>query len=467
MKRVKIKKFKDYKFEFTGPSRLLSHNYRFLYPRPIIVIFIFLFFSMSLFNLEYLPYFIALTSVYFYTVFVASRHSKSVEVKRVYNQKSKEERDEVFNYQIKNPYSFKLDNILLIDSIQSSTDQRGKSEYYMHLENANANSITHESIELNMNNGMGTKQLGPFVAVTSDPLGIHQISFIDSAHKQMNIMPKVYPTKVSNTKPDTLSNQFGLFDSHTKGENVNFYSTREYTEGDNVKKINWKLSLKNNKIIVNEFEKNINGTTYAILIDDNRIHFGSGRISTLEYCKDIILSLFYQSFKHHNSLGFLSHQSIIKAKTGVQHVQSLERRVANFGLKTFDRSQLYHKGKANLKEAKNLERKVIHYVNRTSQVYMAIPFISGKVFNSYIESAKALTKRGYTIHIVIVYGFRSVLKYIEGENRIWLSKFQATIKEDLTVKIEYIKKSGMQVSIVEIDDNMKRGKFIKEAFNVT
>jgi hypothetical protein len=194
VKRIRINKYKDYPFEFVRLNKIVPYNYRFLYAKPLFVLFIILFLIASIISLNFLPYFLSLLSVYAYTLFVVRKQSQSIVIKRTYNKKTKEERNKSFRYRIENPYAFDLQNVILIDSINAFIDKRGKSEFYRYLGDARPNSVTHENITLEMNTGMGKKEMGPFVVIATDILGIHRCTFIDDSQVSIKVIPKVYPT---------------------------------------------------------------------------------------------------------------------------------------------------------------------------------------------------------------------------------------------------------------------------------
>ena len=463
MKKLKRYKFKDYPFKFVRLNKIFAYNYEFFYPKPLLYSLLVIVFALSFKNTKYIPFFCSLLSVTLFNLASMMRQNKSFKAKRMTRKKTRENLTEEITYILRNPSGINLSNIILLDFNEAHYDKDNKHITSYYFGELNAHEEKRFLKKQKMNNGMGDKNLGPLYLSATDVFGIERFSFLDNRTRFIRVFPEILSSKLPKLIVDEFSENFGLFDARSVGENVNFYSTREYVQGDRINKINWKLSLKTKKVIVNEFEKNTNASVMAIYIDHIRFHFGQGVHSSFEYCQDLILSLFYQAFKSNNAIGFLSHQRFLKPSVGRSHFHAMEYMLAKYQLKNFAHTNLYHRSTQKVSEAIQFEKKIFHYCEVSSSVFIFIPFFKGKVFSSYLESIVKCLKRGYRIEVVLVYGFKELIKK-SFKDYPWLFKLQETMDSDIAEVKSYLRNKGVKVHAVEIDNQMNYHEKIRDAY---
>ena len=108
-------------------------------------------------------------------------------------------------------------------------------------------------------------------------------------------------------------------------------------------------------------------------------------------------------------------------------------------------------------------KKIFHYCEVSSSVFIFIPFFKGKVFSSYLESIVKCLKRGYHIEVVLVYGFKELIKK-SFKDYPWLFKLQETMDSDIAEVKSYLRNKGVKVHAVEIDNQMNYHEKIRDAY---
>ncbi|MFP3905081.1 MAG: DUF58 domain-containing protein, partial [Armatimonadota bacterium] len=127
----------------------------------------------------------------------------------------------------------------------------------------------------------GVYHLGPLSLEATDTLGISEYSrsFDDYA----DIV--VYPTPVSlpNLWPrGGASNRAKTPRRALKGDGLDYYGIREYTPGDDVRRMDWKSTARFDSLMVREFHTEVSLYAVGILDLYAGVHTGEGEFSTLE-----------------------------------------------------------------------------------------------------------------------------------------------------------------------------------------
>ena len=462
MRKLTLDKWSDYPLRFQLNIRIFFLlNSRFFHPKPLFILSLWFFAIASIFSLKLLKIFVPLALVYFYQKMSIKRSLKNFRIKRIVPEVSKEEKTEDFKYQIDNPNPFHYFNFSVFEKNETSSDQRILNSFTPILN-------PHQSIRLHhlvkMNNGMGFKKVGPLMAVFTDSLGINRVTYLDDYEKQTKIYPTVYPTREVNLRPDNTSMTFGNFDSHQLGNNVNFYSTREYVQGDNTNHINWKLSLKSSSIIVNQFESNVNAKFYTVLIDDERIHYGEGKFSSLEYCKDLMLSLLYSQVKSNNEMGLYSSQKFIKAQSGQSHLNAIEIFISTLGTAKLEETRTYSRKHVQKKKIQEYFKKLCFFVPEESNLFIFGGFIPGAILETYINELTLIAPRYQKIHLILTYGLGHLKQHLSKEEESWVNKMDIDSRKMSHEIYVTCKKNNITLSLVDMNSKFKYSHLIKEGF---
>ena len=99
----------------------------------------------------------------------------------------------------------------------------------------------------------GRYSIGPLVARVQDPFGFYLVEKKSEANV-LSIMPRPERIRGAELRPRHLGPWPGSIPARTLGPGTEFYSVREYVAGDDPKRINWKVSAKHNRLMLNEME---------------------------------------------------------------------------------------------------------------------------------------------------------------------------------------------------------------------
>lgn len=125
----------------------------------------------------------------------------------------------------------------------------------------------------------GVYEIGPLVAVTSDPLGLTERETVVSPKFELLVHPRL---EFVSDRP--LTRQFEDPPirppvSKPWPSGLEFYGMREYVPGDDLRRIVWRASARTGKIMVREAEQGITDHITVILDTDRGSHSKDGELS--------------------------------------------------------------------------------------------------------------------------------------------------------------------------------------------
>lgn len=125
----------------------------------------------------------------------------------------------------------------------------------------------------------GVYQLGPLVAITSDPLGLTQRENIVAKEFELLVHPKI---EFVSDRP--LTRQFEEPPirppvSKPWPSGMEFYGMREYVPGDDIRRIVWRASARTGTLMIRESEQGITDHVTIILDTDRGSHSKDGDVS--------------------------------------------------------------------------------------------------------------------------------------------------------------------------------------------
>ena len=99
----------------------------------------------------------------------------------------------------------------------------------------------------------------------------------------------------------------GLHRSPYHGFSVEFAEHREYSPGDDLKHLDWKVYGKSDRYYIKQYEEETNLRSYFLLdVSQSMCYHGAGRLSKLEYAKYIIASLAHLLLRQQDSVGMVT-----------------------------------------------------------------------------------------------------------------------------------------------------------------
>jgi uncharacterized protein (DUF58 family) len=119
----------------------------------------------------------------------------------------------------------------------------------------------------------------------------------------------------------------GLHRSPHLGFSVNFAEYRTYRPGDDIRKIDWKVYGRSDRLFVKEYEGETNTGIHLILDCSRSMDYGNKGIRKLEYGQFLAASLAYFAFKQRDAVGFISYDNdiidYIPARGSIGHLNTV------------------------------------------------------------------------------------------------------------------------------------------------
>ena len=113
----------------------------------------------------------------------------------------------------------------------------------------------------------------------------------------------------------------GLHRSPYMGFSVDFAAYREYQPGDEIKRIDWNVYSRSDKLYVKLYEGETNTRVLVMLDISGSMNYGSGEIKKIDYARILAACLTYFSHHQRDGVGLLTFDTQIRA-----HVPSSRRR---------------------------------------------------------------------------------------------------------------------------------------------
>lgn len=118
--------------------------------------------------------------------------------------------------------------------------------------------------------GRGHHWVGPLTVRVRDTFGFYLVE-TRLEPEVLAVMPKPERARGTELRPRHVGPWPGNIPARTSGAGSEFYSLRGYAPGDDLKRINWKASARNNRLIVNETEAE--RVTDVMLVLDTQVTF--------------------------------------------------------------------------------------------------------------------------------------------------------------------------------------------------
>src|SRR5437870_1647899 len=126
----------------------------------------------------------------------------------------------------------------------------------------------------------------------------------------------------------------GVHRSRAKGFSVEFEEHREYSSGDEIRRIDWKAFGKFDRYYIKEYEDETNLRAYLIVDASASMNYGSDGVTKYDYACTLAASLAYLILKQQDAAGIVTFSSRVesfvppKAKRDylLQILHALERR---------------------------------------------------------------------------------------------------------------------------------------------
>ncbi len=113
----------------------------------------------------------------------------------------------------------------------------------------------------------------------------------------------------------------GLHRSPMLGMSVDFAEHRAYMPGDDVRRIDWRLFARTDRLYVKEFEADTNANLHLLLDVSTSMDYGSGVLTKLDYARYLAASLAYLSRQQRDRIGLVTFDNDIieTIPTSIRH----------------------------------------------------------------------------------------------------------------------------------------------------
>ncbi len=454
-KKVTYNKFRSYltqAFKVFHPSPGMFFDIKIINRHVLIMGFTFLLFIISVFGHRWAlvgAITIVCTLLYFY--FQTKKMTRNLMVKRTFNKKVIEKENLNVKYEIINYGDIPILNIKFSEDNEISNGELIHSELSNGVK-ARTRVIINKSIIAD--SGMGKKNFSGIKVYITDPFNLFEflITFDDQA--EVFVYPKVEELPSFKSGGSMYSIISGMYDVDSKGESTNFKGVRKYNLTDPIKKINWKLSQKYDDILVNEFEHNVNNSSYIFLEMFQGHHFGIGRYSTWEYCKDIGLGIAAKEIQKGNMVKIASGNQESELSGGADQLYFLEYLIGNLELDN---------EKNGVEKISQLYDQVVPYAN----VFFVTPLLESDELIERIHYLDYFIEKKCNIHICFVQFDPFFLNHLKTEIRGPLQNIHQSgenIKQEL---FEFCRQREIFVHEISITSKMSyRQQFEKQIHNL-
>jgi uncharacterized protein (DUF58 family) len=124
----------------------------------------------------------------------------------------------------------------------------------------------------------------------------------------------------------------GMHRSPYFGQSVEFRQHREYTVGDDLRHVDWKVWAKQDRYYVKQFEEDTNMRTMLLVDVSNSMSYGNGPLNKFDYAGTIAVSLAYLLLRQQDAVGCVafadSIRSIVPLRTKRNHLNTIIQALA-------------------------------------------------------------------------------------------------------------------------------------------
>jgi uncharacterized protein (DUF58 family) len=119
----------------------------------------------------------------------------------------------------------------------------------------------------------------------------------------------------------------GMHRSPYFGRSVEFRQHRQYSAGDDIRYIDWKVWGKQDRFYVKQFEEETNLRSTLLVDVSESMHYGSGAMTKFEYAATIAVSLAYLLLRQQDAVGCMAFDDrsrmVVPQRTRRNHLNSI------------------------------------------------------------------------------------------------------------------------------------------------
>jgi len=240
----------------------------------------------------------------------------------------------------------------------------------------------------------------------------------------------------------------GLHRSPYMGFSVDFAAYRPYMPGDEIRRIDWNVFSRSDRLYIKLFEGDTNTRVLVLLDMSGSMNYGSADIKKIDYARVLAACLTYFSHHQRDGVGFLSFDTQVRA-----HVPSSRRRGQLLTiLSEVDRIQ-----PSEQTEFKKPLRFLAEYLTRRGLIVLISDLYDEP--DNIIAGLKALKAKGNDIivfhimdHFELTFPFEDMAQFEDMETRKKLHVIPEYLRSQyLVILNEHMERIRKELSGVRID----------------
>jgi uncharacterized protein (DUF58 family) len=110
----------------------------------------------------------------------------------------------------------------------------------------------------------------------------------------------------------------GMHRSPYFGESVEFLQHREYAHGDDLRKVDWQVWARQDRLYVKQFEEDTNMRCYLLMDVSHSMKYGRGPLNKYEYASTIAACLAFLILKNQDAVGCMTFDEQVRARVPVR-----------------------------------------------------------------------------------------------------------------------------------------------------
>ena len=114
----------------------------------------------------------------------------------------------------------------------------------------------------------------------------------------------------------------GMHRSPYFGQSIEFLQHRQYTPGDDLRHVDWKVWAKQDRLYVKQFEEEASMRCTLLVDVSASMQYGSGPLNKYEYAATAAASLAYLLLRQHDAVACLAFDERIRARTPMRSAQA-------------------------------------------------------------------------------------------------------------------------------------------------
>lgn len=119
----------------------------------------------------------------------------------------------------------------------------------------------------------------------------------------------------------------GMHRSPYFGQSVEFLQHREYTIGDDLRHVDWKVWARQDRLVIKQYEEDTNLRCTLMVDTSASMSYGKGPLNKYEYACTVAASLAYLILKQQDAVGCVAFDDDVRAKVPIRskrtHLQSV------------------------------------------------------------------------------------------------------------------------------------------------